>query len=201
VRKIFLFGLGNPGKEYYLTRHNAGYLFIDYFFRKEKFTPGKGNFFYAEKDNFVGILPTLFMNENGRILFELKNNFSLKIEDIIVFLDDFNLPFGGLRFRKKGSSGGHRGLESVIYYAETEEIKRLRIGIGFDYNLKARDYVLTDFNKEELEFLKNKVFPYIEEGIYKFLKNYDINNFENYINNYPWKQRVQIPEEDKEEKK
>lgn len=194
MKKIFLFGLGNPGKEYYFTKHNVGYLFIDYFFRKEKILPGRGNFFYAQKENLIGILPALFMNENGKIIVELKNAFELNPQDIIVFLDDFHLAFGVLRFRKKGSSGGHKGLESVIYYAQTEEIKRLRIGIGFDYNLKAKDYVLKELNKEEIKFLKNKVFPYIEEGIYKFLIKGDVDNFGNYINNYPWKQRVQTPE-------
>ncbi len=201
MRKFFLFGLGNPGEKYYFTRHNVGYLFIEYFFREKKFLPGKGNFFYAEKGNFIGILPAVYMNENGKIIMELKDNFPLKVEDLIVFLDDLNLTFGALRFRQKGSSGGHKGLLSIIYYAETEEIKRLRIGIGFDYNLKAEDYVLMDFNKEEIEFLKNKVFPYIEEGIYKFLKNYDIGGFGNYINSYPWKKGVQVPEKDKGEKK
>ncbi len=199
MRKFFLFGLGNPGKEYLFTRHNAGYLFINYFFRDKRFLPGKGNFFYSEKENFIGILPTLYMNENGRIISEIKENFEFKIEDFIAFLDDFNLPFGAIRFRRKGSSGGHKGLESLVYYLETENFKRLRIGIGFDYNFEAKDYVLTVFRKEEMDFLKQKVFPYIEDGINKFLKEGDIDNFENYINNYPWKERVQAPDKNKKE--
>lgn len=200
MTKFFLFGLGNPGKKYINTRHNVGYKFISYFFRDINFKPGKGNFFYAENPPFIGILPSLYMNENGKIILELKEIFNINLFNLILFLDDLNLPFGAIRFRVKGSDGGHKGLKSCIYYAETEEIKRLRIGIGFNYNIEAEKYVLEDFKEEEINILVNKVFPYIEEGIYKFLKDGDINNFENYINNYPWRERVQIPYKNEKEK-
>lgn len=198
MTKFFLFGLGNPGEKYINTRHNAGYRFISYFFKDTKFKSGKGNFFYAEIPPFIGILPSLYMNENGKIILELKEIFSINLFNLILFLDDLNLSFGAIRFRMKGSDGGHKGLKSCIYYIETEELKRLRIGIGFNYNVEAEKYVLEDFKKEELDILNNRVFPYIKEGIYKFLKEGDFNNFENYINNYPWKERVQIPYREEE---
>ncbi|MEN3046251.1 MAG: aminoacyl-tRNA hydrolase [Candidatus Hydrothermales bacterium] len=180
----FLFGLGNPGKRHLNTRHNAGYKFISYFFRTCEFKPKGFNFLFAQKEFFIGILPLIFMNENGKIIVDLKNFSSFDLKNLIIFLDDLNLPFGAIRFRKKGSDGGHKGLRSCIYYAQTDEIMRLRIGIGFNYDIPAEIYVLQEFSEDELFFLEKKVFPYIEEGIEKFLKEGMIDKFENYINNF-----------------
>ncbi|MEN3043949.1 MAG: aminoacyl-tRNA hydrolase [Candidatus Hydrothermales bacterium] len=181
---FFLFGLGNPGKKYLNTKHNAGYKFVSYFFRDCEFKSKGYNYLFAEKEIFIGILPLIFMNENGKIIVDLKDFLNFDLKNLIIFLDDLNLPFGALRFRKRGSDGGHKGLKSCIYYAETDEIKRLRIGIGFNYDTPSKIYVLEEFSKDELLFLEKKIFPYIEEGIEKFLKNGDVDRFENYINNF-----------------
>jgi len=149
-------GLGNPGKEYASTRHNVGWLFVDYLSLKQniKLKPGKGPYWIGEKGGRFLIKPTTFVNLSGEAVSEIVERFDINIlEELIVVLDDANLPFGKLRLRMKGSSGGHKGLESIIFHLESEEIPRLRIGIGKKEGIKMREWVLSPFEEREREAL------------------------------------------------
>jgi PTH1 family peptidyl-tRNA hydrolase len=93
------------------------------------------------------------MNQSGLAVLDLIDNYGLILEDMLIVLDDMDLPFGKLRIKRGGSSGGHNGLASVIYYLNSEEIPRLRIGIERPSNSNEFDWVLSPFKEEEKEKL------------------------------------------------
>lgn len=152
-------GLGNPGREYENTRHNIGFLALERIaaktgsaFRKKNATSR----YAEEKSGVVLAAPTTFMNSSGAAVRELVSLFSITPQtDLLVILDDADLPFGRLRFRKKGTSGGHRGLESVIQEIGTEDFSRLRIGVGrpADKASELKEFVLDPFSGEEKDVL------------------------------------------------
>ena len=147
-------GLGNPGRRYRLTRHNIGFIFLQYIQKQLNisFKPGKGEYNYckAEIDNQLVLLiqPLTYMNLSGLAVCQVLEYFKLNSDDLLIIYDDFHLPFGELRFRKKGSSGGHNGIDSIIYHMNTEVFDRLKIGIGDDFE-NSVDFVLSKLNKKE----------------------------------------------------
>lgn len=147
-------GLGNPGRKYRLTRHNIGFIFLEYIQKKlnVSFVPGKGDYCYCEvdiKDQPVLLIqPLTYMNLSGTALSQAIEHFEFKINDLLIVYDDFHLPFGELRFRKKGSSGGHNGISSIIYHLQTEAFARLKIGIGNEFE-DSVEFVLSKFTKSE----------------------------------------------------
>ena len=147
-------GLGNPGRRYRLTRHNIGFIFLEYIQKQLNisFKPGKGEYNYckAEIDNQPVLLiqPLTYMNLSGLAVSQVLEYFKLNSDDLLIIYDDFHLPFGELRFRKKGSSGGHNGIDSIIYHMNTEVFDRLKIGIG-DSIQNSVDFVLSKLNKKE----------------------------------------------------
>lgn len=164
-----IFGLGNPGNEYQRTRHNIGFNIVDFFIqqRKSEFKPGKGQYYFA-RIRFAGsdtilIKPTTFMNLSGQAVVQVMNRFRVHISDILVIYDDFHIPFGTFRFRKKGSDGGHNGVSSIIYELGTEDFDRFRFGIGQTEN-DTISYVLSEFAEQEIEDL-NILLPKTKEAI------------------------------------
>jgi PTH1 family peptidyl-tRNA hydrolase len=105
------------------------------------------------------------MNNSGIAVLELYEDFLLSLENILIVLDDINLPFGQLRLRSKGSDGGHNGLYSIIYHLDSENIPRLRIGIGNPGNNETTDWVLSKFSKEE-EKAMPKILKKAKEAIF-----------------------------------
>ena len=170
-----LIGLGNPGRRYENTRHNIGYLVVDHFSNDDKIPlrSGKGDYYYKEmlyKDQeFLICKPTTYMNRSGRAVRQIVENFSLSVEDLLIICDDFNLPFGTIRFRKKGSDGGHNGLKSVIYQLQTENFDRFRLGIGTDFS-DAITFVLENFSKKERTQL-NDLLPISTEALKYWIEN------------------------------
>ncbi|MCK4420216.1 aminoacyl-tRNA hydrolase [candidate division WOR-3 bacterium] len=148
-------GLGNPGSEYRETRHNIGGRVIESICEEFSLTvqPGKGHYYYAKKDNLLLVRPTTYMNNSGIAIYDIVHSFSLSLEDILIISDDMDLPFGKLRLRKSGSDGGHNGLASVIYHLDSEDIPRLRIGIGRTESQDEVSWVLSAFSREEEEHL------------------------------------------------
>lgn len=144
-------GLGNIGKEYDETRHNAGFMTIDHFAEKHGFEFNKQKFDALIADGGVNgekvILakPTTYMNESGRSVRQIVDFYKLDPEDVLVVHDDMDLPTGRLRLRQKGSAGGHNGIKSIIAHLGTEKFKRLRIGIDHPEKQKVVDWVLTRF--------------------------------------------------------
>ncbi len=169
----FLVGLGNPGRKYSVTKHNFGFWVLDRFAenRSLTFQAGKGDYLLAKKDDLLCMKPTSFMNNSGVPLFEAMQFFKAQPEDILVIYDDLDLPLGSLRFRKGGGSGGHKGIESIIYQLRSEDFNRLRIGIATEDEMRpAEKYVLTPFGNEQKEIV-NEMIEKACEGIEYFLSH------------------------------
>ncbi|MDZ7766740.1 MAG: aminoacyl-tRNA hydrolase [Melioribacteraceae bacterium] len=155
-----VFGIGNPGAKYVLTRHNAGFIIIDTIIEKLglSFIPSKGDYYYAEgklKDSeFIIIKPTTYVNNSGLAARDVLDFFDIAVEDLLVIVDDIALHTGNVRVRKSGGSGGHNGLESLIYHINSENFPRIRFGIGnrFEEGFQA-DYVLSKFSEKEFKEL------------------------------------------------
>ena len=144
-------GLGNPGREYQRTRHNVGFMVLDRLAADAQLPWDYSEKWGAAwaKTNVILIKPATYMNRSGQPLAAIANFYKIAASEILVVLDDFALPLGRLRLRAQGSSGGHNGLESVFEHFGTEEIARLRIGIGAAPSAGAVDHVLGRFFEEE----------------------------------------------------
>ncbi len=180
-------GLGNPGKAYQNTRHNTGFLFVDNLAQKlnEKFTLDK-----AKKceiltttisgEKVVIMKPQTYMNLSGQSVILVKNYYKINDEDILVIYDDLDLETGKIRIRPNGSSGGHKGIQSIITELKTQNIKRVRIGIDKVSSDKTIDYVIGNFTKDErtimdISFEKSLdiVTDFINEPFEKVMSRYN----------------------------
>lgn len=145
-------GLGNPGPEYAATRHNIGFMAVDQLAAQFGSVWGKSAKWDALSAKCGAVLlvkPLSFMNRSGYPVFAVAQFYKIEPQEILVVLDDFSLPLGRLRLRTRGGPGGHNGLESIIVQFRTEEIPRLRIGIGPAPREGSVDYVLGRFFDEE----------------------------------------------------
>ena len=158
-------GLGNPGKPYENTRHNVGFLVIDALLEWDQnaLKEGKG-LFRINRNPFQGGIavvakPNVFMNESGRAVATLLEQFHISRAQCLVVADDVNLPIGTIRFRASGSAGGHHGLESILEAIGTGDFPRLRIGIGTPASSRRdlTDHVLGVFSKSERELLVSEI--------------------------------------------
>jgi len=163
IQKIIM-GLGNPGKQYEKTRHNFGFMVIDQLADKKHLSFGSSGkpYVWSETDiASVGVClckPLTYMNNSGVAARDILHSYNLTPEDLLVIYDDIDLPLGKVRLRKRGSSGGHRGIQSIIDQLESWEFPRLRLGIGpQDEGVAAEDYVLDNFRKTELPIAKNVI--------------------------------------------
>lgn len=152
---LVAFGLGNPGDDYHGTRHNIGKEVITDLIEKLDLSPspGWGGFMYAHDSgrNIHLVVPTTYVNASGVSAYQVVENLGIDLERLLVVCDDFNLPLGTLRIRKRGSDGGHNGLASVIYYLGSEDFPRLRIGVGpLAPGVNSVDFVLGRFAAEEM---------------------------------------------------
>ena len=153
-------GLGNPGPEYAGTRHNIGFMVIDQLAAQlglawEKST--RWDALTSKQGDVVLAKPLSFMNRSGHPLVAIAQFYKIAPAEILVVLDDFALPLGRIRIRAGGGSGGHNGLDSVIMQFGTEEIPRLRIGIGGAPAAGSVDYVLGPFLEEEGALVKSAI--------------------------------------------
>lgn len=149
-------GLGNPGPQYQETRHNAGFLVIERLAQKAGINLNKNGFQSLYGKALIGnedtmlVQPQTFMNLSGQAVLSVMSYFKIPVERLLVIYDDLDLPLGTIRFRLSGSPGGHKGLASTIQMLGTQEIPRLRVGIGRPQNGQAVvDYVLSSFNGAE----------------------------------------------------
>lgn len=155
-----IIGLGNPGEEYALTRHNIGYMVVDMILRKYrgKFERGGGKFLSAHVkiggNDVILLRSRTYMNDSGLGANAALRAHDLKPSELLVISDDFAIPFGALRIRKTGSDGGHNGLASIIEVLGTKDIARMRIGIGpLPTHASIVDFVLTNFLPDEQKLL------------------------------------------------
>jgi len=159
-----IFGLGNPGEEYKDTRHNTGFLSIDKLSELYKIPldiykfqtlMGEGKI-VGEK--IILVKPLCFVNEAGKSLYEVKQNYEVKNQDIIVISDDVDLERGRIRITAGGGDGGHKGLRSIVQCLGTSNIPRIRIGIGRpEEKIGLRDYVLGKFTLQEREMIEESI--------------------------------------------
>ncbi len=156
---FLIVGLGNPGPKYAHNRHNIGFLCIDYIAqthgieldrRRFKARFGKGR---IAGTNVWLAKPLTYMNESGQAVGTLTRHYKIVPDHVIVIHDDLDLPFARLRIRPEGSSGGHRGVASVIAHLKTDAFPRVRIGIGRPKHGDPVDYVLSDFDNDQIPVL------------------------------------------------
>lgn len=150
-------GLGNPGKEYEMTRHNAGFCVMDAL-EKELGASISNKKFKALIDTVtihgekaLLMKPQTYMNASGEAVQQAMHFYRIEPKDIIVIFDDMDLPVGTIRLREKGSAGGQKGMKNIIQLVGTQEIPRIRVGIGKHNNIPTVDYVLGKIEKENKE--------------------------------------------------
>lgn len=147
-------GLGNPGREYAGTRHNLGFMVVDQVARQAGAAGSRNRFRsvvsegFLEGDKVVLVKPQTFMNLSGHAVREIVTWYHATLDDLLVILDDLDLPFGAVRLRGDGSGGGHNGLASVIEQLGSRAIPRMRVGIGRGPGA-ARAQVLSRFSPDE----------------------------------------------------
>ena len=165
--------LWNPGDKYRLTRHNLGFLFLDYLKEKDSFEDFKveskfkweisNGIFNWEKT--ILLKPQTFMNLSWESIKKISDFYKIEKTDLIVIFDDISLDFTKVRFRDKWSAGWHNGLKDIIKYF-WEEFKRIKTWIWFNDNFDVSNFVLSKFSDKELDELNDNVFP----KIYSILK-------------------------------
>tara|TARA_B100000029_G_scaffold316329_1_gene308700 strand:- start:1072 stop:1641 length:570 start_codon:yes stop_codon:yes gene_type:complete len=180
----FIIGLGNPGNQYKLTKHNFGFWVVDKLIEERSLTVkvGKGDYLYAKDNKNIFVKPTSFMNNSGIAIAQLLNYYNeSSIEDIIIIYDDIDIALGNIRFKKEGSAGGHNGIKSIIYHLHSDVFNRLKVGIATKQNMRPSEkYVLKPFAKEceklVKEVINNTVTGinyYLENGITKSMNNFN----------------------------
>lgn len=160
-------GLGNPGRQYIGTRHNAGFMAmealaqqLDARIDRAKFKSLCGTARIGEQRVLL-MMPQTYMNNSGEAVRDIAAFYKIEPKNIIIFHDDISLSTGRIRLRPKGSDGGHNGLKSIIYQLVSDEFLRVKIGVGApeNKNFDLADYVLGKFTKEDLE----KIIPVLKE--------------------------------------
>ena len=177
MKEIYLIGLGNPGKKYSNSRHNIGFLLLKDFSKKNN-----SNFLLKDKlksccsefqinnSTFRLFLPNTFMNNSGDAVRAIVDWYKINLDQIFIIVDDKDLPLGKIRFRRKGSSGGHNGLKSIIEKLQTQNFKRIRIGIGSpplskdENNFNTISHVLGNISIEE-KLILEKVYGRVIESV------------------------------------
>jgi len=179
MNNIYLIGLGNPGKKYSQNRHNVGFLLLDNLARKHNATflqkeKLKSCFseFQINKSTYRLFLPNTFMNNSGDSVRAIVDWYKINLDQIFIIVDDKDLPLGKIRFRKKGSSGGHNGLKSIIEKLQTQNFNRIRIGIGSPQsiqgigNFNTISHVLGNISQDE-KIILDKVYKHVIESLEK----------------------------------
>lgn len=184
-------GLGNPGRIYANSRHNIGFLIAKSLskekkisFKKDKNAPALSAKFKALGEEILLIMPLTFMNLSGVTVSSLMKKHRVALKDILIVCDDLDLELGRLRLRPKGSSGGHRGLTSIINNIRSQDFARLRIGIGRPHSKEVvSEYVLSGFSRKHrgpLDKIINQacacVNSWITEGIDKTMNIFNKTN-------------------------
>lgn len=177
-------GLGNPGRAYAHTRHNVGFDILDLFAkrRKVRILGRQSHALVGSFDHFgeqiLLVKPQTFMNESGQSIGDLARKRHVTPGDVLVIYDDIDLPLGKLRVRSRGSSGGHKGMRSIIAHLHSEDFPRMRIGIGRAG--EAIDHVLSRFNRKDraiidvtIEQAIDALNMILEEGIEAAMNQYN----------------------------
>ena len=179
-REKFIIGLGNPGKKYDNNRHNIGFLLIQEFADRHNSKFVLKNKLKCNYSEFISdgviyriFMPTTFMNNSGEAIRAIIDWFKVDKDNLVIVVDDIDIPFGKIRARKKGSSGGHNGLKSIINHLNSKDFFRIRIGIGSpplienDKKYNTISHVLGNFSKQE-KLILNKIFCKVIDSLEKY---------------------------------
>ncbi len=181
-------GLGNPGDKYKTTRHNAGFMTVDYAAQKLGTTITTSKFEALYTEAVIGgkrvllLKPQTFMNNSGQAVLKAKNFYKVPSENVIVIHDDTSFESGTFKIRKKGSAGGHNGIKSIIECLGTEEFVRIKMGVGKKPHpeMVLADWVLSHFSAEEMKSLeerfedvKNAIEAIVTEGADKAMNRFN----------------------------
>lgn len=172
-----IIGLGNPGMKYEYTKHNIGFRVVD---KLVNDLENKYNIKHINKfnslifettcggDKVLLVKPLTFMNLSGEALSKIINWYKVNIDNIVIVHDDLDLPIGKVRYREKGSAGGHNGVASIIQYLDTSVFKRVKIGIDRPQNNEVIDYVLSPFKPEEKKIIDNCIIE-VSDTLYEWV--------------------------------
>ena len=165
-------GLGNPSKEYENTRHNVGFLLIDYIFKSSSFVLNKKMNAMEYITNINGekvvvIKPTTYMNLSGDAVIKYVNFYKVNVNDILVIHDDLDMPLGRVKLMFNRGDGGHNGIKDIILKLSSKEFMRVKIGIGKSDLMDTKDYVLGKFNNNDMMTL-NEVFCNLGDIVFDF---------------------------------
>lgn len=160
----FIVGLGNPGLQYENTRHNVGFLTIDYLAEKHNINVKKlkHKALYGQGEisdqKVMLIKPQTYMNNSGESVRDFKNFYKFDDDKLIVILDDIDIDFGKIRIKKKGSAGTHNGMKSIIYQTQTDKFPRIKISVGQkpEY-MDLANFVLSGFNGKDVDIVRNEI--------------------------------------------
>ena len=177
MNEVYLIGLGNPGEKYSQSRHNIGFLLLENLSKKYNsnfLLKNKLKSYFSEfkinDSTYRLFLPDTFMNNSGDAVRAIIDWYKINVDQIFVIVDDKDLPLGKIRFRKRGSSGGHNGLKSIIEKLQTQNFNRIRIGIGSplsidgENNYNTISHVLGNISSEEKSIL-DKVYERVIESL------------------------------------
>lgn len=183
----YIVGLGNPGMQYENTRHNAGFISIDYLARKYDIDVRKIKFKSLIGQGVISghkvmlVKPQTYMNNSGEAIREIFNYFDFDHDKLIVIYDDIDIDFGSIRIRKKGSAGTHNGMKSIIYNLQFDDFPRIKVAVGKkpEY-MDLANFVLSVFSKKEAKIIEEEVMllsdaieMILEEGIDKTMSIYN----------------------------
>lgn len=165
-------GLGNPGRQYENTRHNAGFICLDYIADELGVKVNRVKFKSAVGEAVIGgkkcllVKPSTYMNNSGQAVTEAMRFYKIPPERTIILFDDISLDVGVMRIRRKGSDGGQNGMKNIIYLSGSEDFPRVKIGIGHkphpDYDLK--DWVLSRFTEKDVKIIKD-ILPHVKDAV------------------------------------
>lgn len=162
------------GEKYAKTRHNAGFLAVDFFRENNDFEDWRDSNFSAlisekiiNNEKIILVKPTTFMNLSGTAVAKIVNFYKIPLENILVISDDIDMEFGKIRFREKWSHGGQNGIRDIILKLGTDAFSRVKIGIGRHPNMNISDWVLSKFSSDEMMNFENTIFWEVEAKIFE----------------------------------
>ncbi len=156
-------GLGNPGKQYEKTKHNAGFMVIDQLAKKHEINIGKLKYKALIGEGKISdarvifIKPQTYMNLSGTAIREIMSFYKIPPENLIVIYDDFDVDLGKIRIRAKGSAGTHNGMKSIISEIQSQDFPRIRVGIGKEHESDVVDFVLSQFSKADERLIADAI--------------------------------------------
>ncbi|MDR0855454.1 MAG: aminoacyl-tRNA hydrolase [Christensenellaceae bacterium] len=183
---LLIVGLGNPGREYEKTLHNMGFLALSVLAEKygKKFVSFECDslttLFQINGGKIILAKPQTYMNLSGKAVKGLLKKYDASLSDLIVIYDDFDIPKLSVRARERGSAGTHNGMKSIIAEVNSDNFKRIRVGIG-STNIDKKDFVLSSLSNADLEAYNN-VFNEIADTLIAYTSDNDFNNLMRTLN-------------------